>query len=132
MTKLEQANEFFKNDLYASKATGIEIVAVEEGYAKCMLKLEDIHRNAVGQVMGGVFFTMADYAFAIAANFNQPTTVTQTSQIMFLSVAKGNTLYAETECIRKGRKSCFYKIMITDELGTEIAYVTTTGAIIGQ
>lgn len=131
MDKTEQAREFFKNDIYAYELTGIEIIEAREGYAKCSLKIEDKHKNALGHVMGGVFFTMADYAFAIASNFNQPATVTQTSQIMYLSAVKGSTLYAETEKIRAGRRTCFYKIMISDDTGTDIAYVTTTGYIVG-
>ena len=131
MSKLEEAREYFGKDLYASQQTGIVIEAAEAGYAKCSLKIEDKHRNALGQVMGGVFFTMADYAFAIASNFMQPPTVTQTSQIVYLSAVKGSTLYAETEKIRGGRKTCFYKIMITDDTGAEIAYVTTTGFVVG-
>ncbi len=131
MSKLEEARNFFKNDLYAAEVTGIEIIDAKEGYAKCELKIRDTHKNALGHVMGGVFFTMADYAFAIASNFNQPTTVTQTSQIMYLSAVKGDTLYAETELIRAGRRSCFYKITITDNTGAQIAYVTTTGCIVG-
>ncbi len=131
MSKLDEARAFFSKDLYASELTGIEILEAEEGYAKCSLKIEDKHKNALGHVMGGVFFTMADYAFAIASNFNQPATVTQTSQIMYLSAVKGTTLYAETEKIRAGRKTCFYKIMISDDTGAEIAYVTTTGFVVG-
>ncbi len=130
MNNLEKAKEIFTKDIYASSLTGIEIIEVDEGYAKCSLKIEDKHKNALGQVMGGVFFTMADYAFAIASNFNQAPTVTQTSQIMYLSPAKGKILYAETEKLRRGRKTCFYKINISDELGTQIAYVTTTGFIL--
>ena len=131
MDKTEQAREFFKNDIYAHELTGIEIVEAREGYAKCSLKIEDKHKNALGHVMGGVFFTMADYAFAIAANLGQPTTVTQTSQIMYLSAVKGSTLYAETERIKAGKRTCFYKIMISDDTGADIAYVTTTGYIVG-
>ena len=131
MSYLEEAREYFGKDLYAAEQTGIVIEAAEPGYAKCSLKIEDRHKNALGHVMGGVFFTMADYAFAIASNFKQPPTVTQTSQIVYLSAAKGNVLYAETEKIRGGRKTCFYKIMITDDTGAEIAYVTTTGFVVG-
>ena len=131
MNYLEEAREYFGKDLYAAEQTGIVIEAAEPGYAKCSLKIENKHKNALGHVMGGVFFTMADYAFAIASNFKQPPTVTQTSQIVYLSAAKGNVLYAETEKIRGGRKTCFYKIMITDDTGTEIAYVTTTGFVVG-
>ncbi len=131
MTDTERAKSFFQKDLYATEATGIEILEARAGYAKCALKIEAKHKNAVGQVMGGVFFTMADFAFAIAANFDQPTTVTQSSQIVFLSPAKGSVLYAETERIRGGKRTCFYKILISDDLGTPIAYVTTSGYVVG-
>ena len=131
MSKLEKAKEFFGKDLYATEQTGIEILEAEAGHAKCALKIEARHKNALGHVMGGVFFTMADYAFAIASNFEQSPTVTQTSQIVYLSSPKGSTLYAETEKIRAGKKTCFYKIMITDDTGAEIAYVTTTGFVVG-
>ena len=131
MSYLEEAREYFGKDLYASKQTGIVIEAAEPGYAKCSLKINENHKNALGQVMGGVFFTMSDYAFAIASNLGQPPTVTQTSQIVYLSAVKGSTLYAETEKIRGGRKTCFYKIMITDDTGADIAYVTTTGFVVG-
>ncbi len=131
MNDLELAKEYFGQDIYASKQTGIEILAAEAGYAKCSLTIDDRHKNALGHVMGGVYFTMADYAFAIASNFKQPPTVTQTSQIVYLSAPKGDTLYAETEKIRAGKKTCFYKIMITDDTGADIAYVTTTGFVVG-
>ena len=131
MSYLEEAKEYFGKDLYAAEQTGIEIVAAEPGYAKCSLNIEDRHKNALGHVMGGVFFTMADYAFAIASNFKQPPTVTQTSQIVYLSSVKGKVLFAETEKIRAGRTTCFYKIIITDDTGAQVAYVTTTGFVVG-
>jgi acyl-CoA thioesterase len=132
MNDLEEAKRLFCNDRYAAEATGIEILEATPGYAKCALRLDRRHKNALGQVMGGVFFTMADYAFAIASNFRQPPTVTQTSQIVFLSPVKGSTLYAETEKIRGGRKTCFYKITITDDTGAQNAYITTTGFVLGE
>jgi acyl-CoA thioesterase len=132
MTNIEEAREFFKKDLYASQTTGIEIVDVEPGYAKCSLKIEDKHKNALGQVMGGVFFVMADYAFAIASNFKQPTTVTQSSQVTFLTTVKGTTLYAEAEKVRGGRKTSFYKISVYDDTDELVAYVTMTGYVIGE
>jgi len=130
MEYLEKAKQFFQDDLYATETTGIEILAAEPGYAKCALKLDDRHKNAMGQVMGGVFFTMADFAFAIASNLGGTPTVTQTSQIVFLSPVKGSTLYAETEKIRGGRRTCFYKILISDDTGAQNAYVTTTGFVV--
>ena len=131
MSNIDEIREFFEKDVYASKTTGIEIIEAEPGYAKCRLVVDDRHKNAVGQVMGGVFFVMADFAFAIASNYKQPPTVTQSSQIVYLSPAKSNVLYAETEKIRSGRKTCFYKISITDGTGELCAYVTVSGFIVG-
>ena len=127
---LEEAKRIFGNDYYASQLMGIEILAADVGYSKVELKLRPEHNNALGHVMGGVYFTIADYAFAIASNFRQPPTVTQTSQIVFLSPIKGDRIFAEAVCIRSGRTTCFYKIIITDESGAQNAYVTTTGFIL--
>ena len=129
---LEEAKQIFGNDYYASKLTGIEILAADIGYSKVTLKLRAEHNNALGHVMGGVYFTIADYAFAIASNFKQMPTVTQTSQIVFLSPIKGERIFAEAVCVRSGRSTCFYKIIITDESGAENAYVTTTGFVISK
>ena len=129
---LEEAKRVFGNDYYASQLTGIEILDADVGYSKVSLKLTHRHLNALGHVMGGVYFTIADYAFAIASNFKQPPTVTQTSQIVFLSPIKGETIFAEAVCVRSGRTTCFYKIIITDETGAQNAYVTTTGFILND
>lgn len=127
---LDEAKSIFGNDYYAAELTGVEILDADVGYSKVCLKLNTRHNNALGHVMGGVYFTIADYAFAIASNFKQPPTVTQTSQIVFLSPIKGDVIYAEAVRIRSGRTTCFYKIIITDSTGEQNAYITTTGFIL--
>ena len=128
MTNLEKAREFFAKDKYATESTGIVIDEVGEKYAKCSLKLNASHKNAVGGVMGGVMFTLADFVFAIATNFNQDcVTVTTVSQICYLGAVKGDTLYGESRLIKDGKTTCFYEIQITDNLGNNVAIVTTTG-----
>ena len=128
MTELEEARAFFARDLYASEATGCVIDAVGDRYARCSLTLQPYHRNAVGQVMGGVSFTLADFAFAVAANFHQSTTVSVTSTISHLGPVKGTRLIAETRLIKDGRRNCFYEVEVQDDLGTPVALVTITGA----
>ena len=130
MDNLKEAIRFFEGDIYATRQTGIEIVDARPGYAKCSLTIDERHKNATGSVMGGVMFTMADYAFAVAANLEHTPTVTQSSQITYLSPVRGKVLYAETEKIRSGRKTCFYKILISDDTGEDIAYVTVSGFVI--
>ncbi len=127
MSDVSRAREFFGNDKFATEATGIVITDVGKNYARVELDLEERHYNAIGAVMGGVCFTMADFAFAIASNFDRAPCVTMGSQIMYLNGARGKHLICEARCLKDGRKSCFYELTVTDELGTEIAVVTTEG-----
>lgn len=134
MTNLTlKAQETFAKDLYATEVTGIVIEMAEERMARCSLNLTVQHRNAMGAVMGGVMFTLADFAFAIAANSSclaegKPLAwVSLGSSIQYLSQTKGNRLTAETSCIKQGRSTCVYNITIYDENNTTLALVTTTG-----
>ena len=124
---LEEAREYFANDKFATEAAGITIEDVAENYSKCSFKIKDIHKNAVGQVMGGAIFTLADFAFAVATNSSEKITVTAVSQISYLGTAKGDTLIAETRLIKDGKRSCFFEIVINDELGNNVAVVTSNG-----
>lgn len=134
MTNLtHSAREVFAHDYYATKSTGVEIDEAKEGYARCSLTLTPLHRNAMGAVMGGVLFTLADLAFAIAANSrqladNQPLKwVSLSSNIQYLGQTQGSTLVAETSCVKQGGTTCVYNITIHDENNKTIALVTTTG-----
>ena len=124
-----KAAETFSGDLFAVQVTGIVLEQAGENYARCTLALESRHRNANHQVMGGVIFTLADFAFAVAANGSglQTPTVTLASQIQYLSPVRGERLTAETNCLKNGRSTCVFEVLVTDELGTKIAKATVTG-----
>ncbi len=124
---LEEARRFFSGDVFATAVTGAEIEDCGPDHARCSLRLEPRHRNAAGQVMGGVLFTLADLAFAVAANNQGPLTVTAVSQITFLSPVRGQVLTAETRLVKSGRRSCCFAVDITDDLGTLVATVSSTG-----
>lgn len=132
MTDLEKAREFFGGDFFATKASGIIIDEVGDHYAKCSMEITRNHQNAYGGVMGGATFTLADYTFAVASNFNQPQTVSVTSQINFIGMAKGKKLIAVSRMIKDGRSTCLYEIDIEDDLGTKVAFVTISGMKIGK
>lgn len=125
---LNEARAFFSADRFATQAMGAVIEAVSEKYAKCSLVLDERHYNAVGQVMGGVAYTLADFVFAVATNFRQSPTVTLTAQITYLNPINGKVLFGESRLIKDGKRNCFYEIAITDDLGTPIANVMMTGA----
>lgn len=129
MRSLQEAREEFSKDLYATKLSGIEIDKIGEDYALCSMKLTDDHRNAYGGVMGGAIYTLADFAFAVASNFDkEKATVSLVGQASFMAATKGQILYAEARLIKDGRSNCFYEVTLRDELDKTIAVVNFTGA----
>ena len=123
---LEEVREQFSRDRFAT-VNGAVIEAVEEGYAKCSMILNETHRNAMGAVMGGAIFTLADFAFAVASNWNKAAHVSLSASIRFLGGAKGSKLIAEAVKIKEGRKTCYYEVTVCDELGNQIAHMTSNG-----
>lgn len=123
---LEEVRRIFENDRFATE-NGAVIDEIGDHSAVCSLEITDSHRNAMGAVMGGVYFMLADFAFAVAANKENVGCVSLHSDISFLGAAKGNRLTAKTVCIKDGRSTAFYRTDITDNLGNLTATVTTTG-----
>ncbi len=125
--RTEKVREFLKNDIYATEVTGIVIEEAGERYARCSLALDTRHRNANGQVMGGVLFTLADFTVAAALNDGEGAPfVSLSADIQFLKPAKGSLLTAETTCIKAGRTVCFMEVLVTDDLGNKTAKLTGT------
>ena len=128
MPTLDQIRACFSGDRYATETTGVLIQDAQPGACVCTLPLRPELLNANGTPMGGAIFTLADFAFAVAANgHSQAVTVSQHASVTFLSPAKGQTLIARASCLKAGRQTCLYAVDITDELGTYVAHVTVNG-----
>ena len=129
MTKLEEARAFFAGDRFATE-NGAVIDDIGEHYAICSMELTPHHLNAAGRVVGGAVFMLADFAFAVASHFGHPADVTTTSQITFLRPSQGNTLYAKSQELRRGRTAVYYETSVTDDTGALIARVTASGQVL--
>lgn len=128
MPTLDQIRARFTGDRFAAEAAGVTIDAAEPGRAVCSMPIRPIHLNANGIPMGGAIFTLADFAFAVAANGHSTrVTVTQQVSVTFLSAARGNTLVAEARCLKAGRTTCLYTVSVTDNLGAQVAHLTVNG-----
>jgi len=124
---LNKIKERFAGDRFALH-TGIEILEAEAGRALCRLQLQPHHLNANNTPMGGAIFTLADLAFAVAANAGSAKdVVSQQMSISYLAPAKGTVLFAEAKRIRHGRRTCLYEVTVKDDLGTLVAHVTGNG-----
>ena len=101
---LEEARAYFKEDHFAT-GNGMQIDELTDEYVVCSVELSDLHKNANGGIMGGVMFTLADFAFAVFANNLHMPTVAQQVSMNYLNAPKGKRLVAKAVCRKNGRQS---------------------------
>ena len=127
---LEDVRKIFEGDRFATE-NGAVIEEIGDHSATCSLVITDSHRNAMGAVMGGTYFMLADFAFAVAANWEKMGCVSLRSDISFLGAAKGKKLTAKAVCVKDGKTTACYRVDVTDDLGNLTATMTATGYHIG-
>ena len=66
-------------------------------------------------------------AFAGASNSWGEKAVAMNSSVVFLRPGTGKQLKAATSLVHKGRRSCIFDILVTDECGESVAKITSTG-----
>lgn len=123
---LEKVRDIFKNDRFATEM-GAVIDELGDHYSKVSLEINEHHKNAVGGIMGGVYFTLADFAFAVASNWQQPGVVGLNCDASFIGVPKTKRIIAEAKLIKDGRTICCYNVEIKDERDNPIAAVQCVG-----
>ena len=60
--------EILNNEDRFAQSIGAQLTEVSEGFARAELTVEQRHLNGAGVCQGGVFYTLADLAFAAVAN----------------------------------------------------------------
>ena len=123
---IEEAREFFKGDRFATD-NGMQIDELTEEQAVCSMTLTDAHKNAMGGIMGGVTFTLADFAFAVVQNQVYRPSVAQQVSINYLAAPKGKRLIATANLRKNGRTSTIVNVDVTDDTGRDIAQFVGTG-----
>ena len=108
-----------KTEDHFGKLVGIQVIDVKDGYAKVSLKITKDHINFTGVTHGGAIFTLADCAFAEAANFGEKEAVAIQANINFLKPSvEGDVLTAEAVRISESRRFSLYRVTVyrNDEL----------------
>ena len=123
---LEETREFFSKDRFATE-NGMVIESYSDTEACTSVVLDARHKNAYGGVMGGVMFTLADFAFAVLANKIHMLTVAQTVSINYLSAPKGEKLIARAHVRKDGKTSTVIIVDVSDDTGRDIAQFVGTG-----
>jgi acyl-CoA thioesterase len=117
---MEDIKRCLKNDRFAER-TNVELLTVSPGYATAKMVLHPHHLNGLGSVQGGAIFTLADYAFAAAANSHGTVAVAINVSITFMKAAATGTLWAEAREVSKNFKIGSYVVEVKDDQGDLVA-----------
>ena len=125
---MNELAEHLKNDRFA-ETIGIERVCCKDGTWTARLTVTEKHLNGLGVAQGGVIFTLADYAFAIASNTDGRTSTGLQTNIAFISPAQsGDILIAHIREVSRRKTISIYEIEIRNEQTDQlIALFTGTG-----
>lgn len=112
--------DFILKDTFA-RHCGIELIEAGEGFAKTKVTLADHHLNGLNMPHGGILFTLADVAFAAAANYRGIPTVAINVNMSYLKSTESKVLYAEVREVNEKGRVGSYHAKVTDETGQIIA-----------
>lgn len=108
-----------------AKTIGAQLTEVREGYARAELTVGENHLNGAGVCQGGVFYTLADLAFAAVANCRGILTLGISNTITLLkSARKGDRLIAECTELLDHHKLPYCDIRVTNQDGDLVAVMT--------
>ncbi|HSO25040.1 MAG TPA: hotdog fold thioesterase [Methanobacteriaceae archaeon] len=111
---MEKIKKYFKNDRFA-EWTCIEILEIREGWSQVKMNITEDHLNGVGIVHGGAIFTLADMAFAAAANSHGNVSVAINASISYMKAGKGEWLLAEAQEVSRNPRLSSYTVRVTDD-----------------
>lgn len=117
---MDDNSRFFEGDVFA-RGVGIELLEVSPGRARVRMEIREQHMNSHRTVHGGVIFTLADTAFALASNSHGIPAAAINAHISYLTAARSGTLYAEAEEYTRNPKLASYTVRVSSETGEKIA-----------
>lgn len=127
--EMDELRELLNKDDRFCRFNGMRLDVLRTGYAEAVMEITENSLNGVGIAQGGAIFTLADLAFAGAANSYGFRTVGMNSTISFLRPGLGKSLRAKATEVSRGRRTCVYDVDVFNEDGKLIAHGTSTGFI---
>ena len=104
-----------------SRDLGITLTASSPGQATLSLAITGKHLNSHGTVHGGVIFTLADVAFAVASNSDDVPAVAINTSMTYMKAISEGTLIAEATEFSKNPRLGSYIVEVYDQDREKIA-----------
>jgi acyl-CoA thioesterase len=101
---------------YFSQWLGIEVLEIKDGYCKLKMIVREEMLNGFGILHGGISFSLADSAFAFAANSYGRLSVSISSSISYPKPARtDDILIAEATELTLSNRTATYDIRVYNE-----------------
>lgn len=115
------ARKLFAGDQAAS-LLGMAIAGLEPGYARLVMTVRADMLNGHGTCHGGMVFTLADSAFALACNSYNAVTVAAGASIDFLApVRENDELTAEAREVWRSKRNGIYEVCVRNQRSERVA-----------
>ena len=124
---LEELKARINRDDRFCRANGMRLTVIRPGYAEAELEVPPEKLNGLDLVQGGAIFTLADLAFAGAANSGGIPTVSASVSLSFLRPGTGGRLRAVASEVSRGRRTGVYSVQVFDGAGKIVAHGSITG-----
>lgn len=106
----------------ASARLGMVVERDDVGHAVVRMPLGEDMMNGHGVTHGGIVFSLADTAFAIACNDDALVTVSAGADISFLKATRAGQTLTATALVRSATgRSGIYDVTVVDETGDVVA-----------
>ncbi|WP_082117108.1 hotdog fold thioesterase [Sedimenticola thiotaurini] len=117
---MEQQDKF-------ARLLGIKLEAASPGYARASLTVRPDMLNAVQVTQGGVTFTLADFAFAVASNSHGITSLALSTQLSFPGTSReGDRLIAEAREENSTKRTGLYTVEVRTAEGRLVGLFSGT------
>ncbi|HVL60395.1 MAG TPA: hydroxyphenylacetyl-CoA thioesterase PaaI [Microbacterium sp.] len=121
-TTNERINRAMMDRDRAAIALGMVVERDDPGHAVVSMRVRDDMTNGFHITHGGLVFTLADTAFAIACNEDNNVTVAAGADITFLkSTVAGQTLTATAVRRARAGRTGLYDVTVVDDHGDAVA-----------
>ena len=115
------AEEIMNRDSF-SKWLGIRVLKAAAGYSKIQMEIRDEMLNGLGIVHGGITFSLADSAFALACNSHNNLSVAWDTSITFTKASKlWDVLTAEAKELHNGKSTGLYIVTVTNQRNEQVS-----------
>jgi acyl-CoA thioesterase len=124
---VEEVRKFIEEKDRVLSLFGMEVLSLKAGESVVRMKVGEGHLMAAGYCHGGVIFSLADVAFALACNSHGTLALALDMSISFLrAVKRGEQLTARCSERYLGKSTGCYEIEVTNGRDELVAFLKAT------